>query len=360
MNEKRLSYGVIGAGFIANNVHLPILCNKKEVQVIALCDENENKARSTAKFFGIPRVYPSFSEMLMKENLDVVDILTPPRSHFNLAISSLKAGCHCMVEKPLTTTMADADVVIRVAKEENRALHVIHNFSFMPCMRKAKQIESASKLGDLVCVDVRYLSSLKIEMQRYAEASHWCHDLPGDVFYDLAPHLIMLILDYLHEVKRIKKVVMNLFNDPTVQANELRVTFEAENGLGSLAISFNSLARCFSIDVIKTNGRLFINADNQIVIKYKAMRPTDPTSLVSKGARTLGEVYQQLAGLSSNAFCSITGRYRSLHTESHGYLISKSVNSLQGRGTYPVDLWKAREVVRLLEEILGSGSAAKQ
>jgi predicted dehydrogenase len=360
MSEKPLFYGIIGAGYIASNVHLPILCNNKDVKVTAICDEDTAIARKVANIFKIGNVYANYKEMLENERLDVVDVLTPPRSHADIAIPVLESGCNCLIEKPLTTTVSDADQVIRVAKVNNRILHVIHNFSFMPCMRKAKQLMQTENLGNSVSVDVKYLTSLQVEMQRYAEPSHWCHDLPGDIFYDLSPHLIMLLLDFLDDVRTIKVINAKLSDNPNIKGDELRVILEAKNGVGSLAISFNSPARCVSIDVVRTNGRLFVNADNQIVTKYKPITSRDLTSPVSKGMRTLNEVSQQLSGLASNAFNSITKRYGAIHTESHGYLIRQSIQSMKGQGTYPVDLWKCREVVRLLEAIFGSPTKLTQ
>jgi len=356
MNNKPLSYGVVGAGFIASNVHLPILCHSEGAKVTAVCDEDLARAHKVADNFHISKVYSDFNEMLDAESFDVVDVLTPPSSHVDVALKVLKAGCNCLIEKPLTTKTADADALIDASKRNDRMLHVIHNFSFMPCMRKAKQLLAAEDLGATVSVDVKYFTSLKVEMQRYAEPTHWCHSLPGDIFYDLSPHLIMLLLDFLDDAKNVKTITAKFSDNPNIKWDELRVIVEADNGVGTLAISFNSPARSVSIDVVKTNGRVFLNADNQIVTKYKAITPKDLTSPVSKGMRTLSEVTQQLHGLASNTFNSVTKRYGAIHKESHGYLIRQSMKSMRGEGLYPVDLWKAREVVRLLEAIFGSPS----
>jgi predicted dehydrogenase len=354
MSNKQLSYGIVGAGFIANNVHLPILCSNGEVKVNAICDEDLVRAHKVADTFHISKVYSDFNEMLENETLDVVDVLTPPSSHVQVALKALKAGCNCLIEKPLTTKTVDADALIDASKQNDRILHVVHNFSFMPCMRIAKQLLKDENLGDSVSVDVKYLTSLKVEMQRYAEPTHWCHGLPGDIFYDLSPHLIMLLLDFLDDAKTVTTVTKKLSDNPNIKWDELRVIVEADKGVGTIAISFNSPARSVSIDVVKTNGRLFLNADNQIVTKYNAITPKDLTSPISKGKRTLSEVNQQLRGLASNTFNSVTKRYGAIHKESHGYLIRQSIKSMQGQEVYPVDLWKAREVVRLLEAIFGS------
>jgi hypothetical protein len=73
---------------------------------------------------------------------------------------------------------------------------------------------------------------------------------------------------------------------------------------------------------------------------------------VPRGLNVLGEIGQQLSGLASATASAISGRYNYL--EGHKYLIQSALRSIRGEGTYPVDIWKCREVVRLLEEAFGS------
>ena len=184
-------------------------------------------------------------------------------------------------------------------------------------------------------IDVKYLTSFAVEMRRYLEPTHWCHRIPGDIFYDLAPHLTMLLLDFLEDVCNVKVITKKLSGNLNIHADELKVIVEAKNGVGSLAISFNSPARCVTIDIVRTKGRLSINADNQIVIRHKPLRSQDLANPILKGVRTLGDVCQQITGLSSNAFFSILGKYRNDYTQSHRYLIGESLKVFKEKGRIP-------------------------
>ena len=138
MDSKAKAFGIIGAGYIANLVHLPILSGLNEAKVLAICDEDESKARRTAKRFKIPRMYTDVVEMFEKEDLDIIDILTPPDTHVNLAIQALKKGYHCLIEKPLATKVAEADEVIRVAKEEESCFTCHPQFFFYALCKKSQ------------------------------------------------------------------------------------------------------------------------------------------------------------------------------------------------------------------------------
>jgi predicted dehydrogenase len=346
VKDKALKLGIVGAGYIAA-VHLPVL-SRLGVTLAAICDIDEDRARSVAKRYCIQRVYTSFVDMLEAEALDVVDILTPPNTHADLAEQALQNDCHCLIEKPLALTVADADRIIRLAKEKALALRVIHNYSFLPCIRKARDLVSSGILGKIVDVDIRYVTPL--EMERYFDPSHWIHRLPGGVFSDIAPHLAMLILDFLENVNHVEVMTRKNLKYTYVSADELKVMVEAANGLGSFTLCFSSAVLRFSVDIVGTKGSLLIDADTNTVVCYKALQ--DSSQLLgrtAKGMRALRDIYQRILGLSIN-----TGHMllKSKGTsESHEYLIRLSLNDINNGENGPVSLEKCREVVSLLETV---------
>ena len=82
--------GIVGCGAIASIRHIPALLKLKEKVILqAVCDKNENLARDVARKNGISGVYTDLSQMLANENLDVVDICTPPQIHAPLTIEAI-------------------------------------------------------------------------------------------------------------------------------------------------------------------------------------------------------------------------------------------------------------------------------
>lgn len=353
LSNKAVKVGVVGMGHIANS-HLAVLTKLPEAEVVAICDRDGSRAERASEHFNIPSTYTNLAEMLEKEQLDVVDVVTPPDTHADLAIQAMQHGCHCLMEKPLTTNIRDADQVIRVAEETGRALHVTHNWSFFPSVRKAKFIADSGALGKVIGVDVRYLTSLNVE--RYFDPNHWCHRLPGGIFADISPHLAMILVDFLGEVNSVKAISEKLSHHPHIVADELKVIVEAGDGLGSFSLSFNSPVRQFTINIAGTKSSLSVNVYTNTIVFYKPIGGDKPIGSfregLPRGLRTLAEISQQTAGLSSMALGVITGRHDYL--DAHRYLVEASLRHIRGQDIYPIDIRKCREVVRVLEDVWDS------
>ena len=116
-NEK-LRIGVIGAGGIANSVHLPSLRDCEDAEVVALCDIHADKLERTAREFGIAKTYSHYHEMLASEELDAVLSLVWPDALFRVTLECLRAGRHVLMEKPPGVTTFPAETQLRTAREE--------------------------------------------------------------------------------------------------------------------------------------------------------------------------------------------------------------------------------------------------
>src|ERR1043165_7632932 len=100
MREK-LRVGVIGAGRWAGMAHLPGFSRSPLCELVAICDVDRAKAEARAAEFGIPDVTIDYQELLRRDDIDVVDIVTSGDNHQELSFATLEAGKHCLVEKPV-------------------------------------------------------------------------------------------------------------------------------------------------------------------------------------------------------------------------------------------------------------------
>ncbi len=351
MVKKKIRTAVAGVGYIAREVHLPLLTRWRDIQVLAICDKDDVELQKVGKQFKIERLYLDFTEMVEKERPDLVDICTPPDTHAALAVQALERGCNCIVEKPMALTTVDADRMIKTAKERGLGLYVVHNYSFTPCVRKAKSMVARGEIGRLVSVEVKYIVS--IEKERYFDSSHWCHRFPGDIFStEITPHLIMLILDFLDSEKAecIQVFKGKISDYPHIQADELRAVIKGEHTIGTLSLSYNSPFNQLSICLVGTNGYIRIDGNSQAVFKFGPSKYATKAA-VARGLESLSEIYQLSTGLLASGVNVILGKYVPV-VEGHKYLMSCCWRSLRGEGQYPVDLAKCRQGVKILEEIL--------
>jgi len=144
-----LRIGVIGTGGWGKN-HVRVL---NELQCLAaICDVDTERASSFSRNYHVPS-YTSLDEMLKKEKLDAVTICTPASTHFGMASKALAAGLHTFVEKPMTTTVRDGEMLIEAAKNANRFLTVGFIERFNPPITALKQMMTEGKMGEPILLE---------------------------------------------------------------------------------------------------------------------------------------------------------------------------------------------------------------
>ncbi|WHY70193.1 Gfo/Idh/MocA family protein [Fictibacillus enclensis] len=130
--SKKIRIGIIGCGGIANGKHMPSLSKIDEVELIAFCDIEEERAIKAARDFGTAdaKVYIDYKELLQNEDVDVVHVCTPNHSHAEITIDSLEADKHVMCEKPMAKTSADARRMVDAAKRTGKKLTIGYQYRF--------------------------------------------------------------------------------------------------------------------------------------------------------------------------------------------------------------------------------------
>lgn len=129
MTKKGLKTAVIGAGMISL-YHLRAW-QKVGVPVVAICDIDERRAASRAVEFGIERVYSDPEQLFKDGGFDLVDIATSVGSHGPLTLAAADAGVHVMLQKPMTSTVAEAEALVRAVGDRVRFM-VHENYRYRP------------------------------------------------------------------------------------------------------------------------------------------------------------------------------------------------------------------------------------
>jgi predicted dehydrogenase len=146
----KLKIGIIGCGGIANGKHLPALSALSDVDLVAFCDLVPERAQQACTDYGSAdaKWFTDYKEML-KEDLDVVHVLTPNISHASLTIAALEAGCHVMCEKPMAKTSAEARQMIATAHKTGKKLTIGYQNRFRRDSQYLHQVCAEGVLGDI-------------------------------------------------------------------------------------------------------------------------------------------------------------------------------------------------------------------
>ena len=158
MTEKgRTRIGIIGAGAISQIVHLPILAERYDVDLVALADSDVHKAETLSRRFEVP-VVMSADELIDLDEVDALLICTPNDLHEDLASRALEAGKHVLVERPLATTSRGAARVIDAAERSGTVLSVGLPHRFRPEVMALRSFVQGGELGRLFAVRGSWLT----------------------------------------------------------------------------------------------------------------------------------------------------------------------------------------------------------
>ncbi len=148
---KVLKVGIVGCGGIANGKHLPSLSKLKQVELVAFCDIEVDKAEKAAEQYGVENatVYEDYQELLKDESIDVVHVLTPNSSHAEISIAAMEADKHVLCEKPMAKTSAEAKEMVEVAKRTGKKLTIGYDNRFRPDSQHLHKVVSQGDLGEI-------------------------------------------------------------------------------------------------------------------------------------------------------------------------------------------------------------------
>ncbi|MHB1485453.1 MAG: Gfo/Idh/MocA family protein [Saccharofermentanales bacterium] len=147
---SKLRAGIIGCGGIANAKHLPGLAGIGEVEMVAFCDIILSRAQAAAdKYQPKARVYENYMDLLKNEKLDVVHVCTPNRSHSEITVAALDAGCHVMCEKPMAISEAEAGKMLDAARRTGKKLTIGYQNRYRADSQFLKKECESGALGEI-------------------------------------------------------------------------------------------------------------------------------------------------------------------------------------------------------------------
>ena len=130
MEKKKFNYGIIGTGHIGK-YHIQQIQNIPNVNLVGIFDINQKQCQAIAKELNTTA---SKDLNILLKNCDAVSIATPALSHYKIAKEALKNSCHLFMEKPFTTSVKDAEDLIRLAQDKNLLIQVGHIERFNPAL----------------------------------------------------------------------------------------------------------------------------------------------------------------------------------------------------------------------------------
>lgn len=349
-----MNVGIVGCGGVSE-VHAKSILETKKCTIVSACDLSKERAEDFARRYGVPRVYTDFPEMLQKEKLDVIHILTPPQSHAALAVEAMNSGKHVLVEKPMCMTVAESDEMIAARDRNKVILGVVHSYLFTPAITKALKIVRDGEIGDLLRVDT--LLSIYSSLG-YKGHPRWYHTLQGAYYGEFVPHGLYTQLAFMGKIRKIfgmtrAFVKREISESPElVPFSDLEVTMESDKCLGSLFMtsSIRSQHAIIQTRIIGTKEILIANVPLATLIRMKQTAPEKLPLLEKKtgyaekamlNLKPAAQIVSQTVSLAGKALRGSAGLEMT-----HKTLVKRFVQSIEDGTAPPITAEEGREVVK--------------
>jgi predicted dehydrogenase len=195
---KKINVAQIGFGYWGKNI-LRNLLDMDNVEVVGICDANEANLEKATKLITKNSIYnpklistTDYNHIIENPEIDAVLIVTPPATHYELAIKALKAGKHVFIEKPMTTNYQEAIDIVNQGILSQKKVMVGHTFVYHPVINDLKKLIDSGELGDILYINFDMTNLGKFQLY--------------GVLWDLAPHGISIVQHLLSnpEITRIE------------------------------------------------------------------------------------------------------------------------------------------------------------
>jgi predicted dehydrogenase len=257
--------GIIGVGF-GGQVHVPGF-RSEGWEVAAICSRNREKAQKAAADAQVPDAYTDAMQLIRRDDLTAVSIITPPGAHHELTIAALKAGKHVLCEKPFALDARQAREMVDAAEQSRRTAMIAHEFRHTPQRAYIKQLLADSYIGTF------RLCTIELFLDRYVTAEPrpftWMARMAdgGGLLGALGSHYIDGLRDWFGEVASVSGWLATLRPD-LVDATGKKVEAETDDtfsftltfkngGMATMIASFATTpTRGVKIAVMGDNGTL--------------------------------------------------------------------------------------------------------
>jgi len=262
-NNKKIKWGIIGLGNIANQFAADLLL-LQDAELFAVASRNNSKATEFAKKYHCPKSYDSYEALFTDDQVDIVYIATPHDSHAELSIQALENGKHVLCEKPLALSYKDVARMIEVSKKNNKFFMEAFWTRFIPSVK-----EILEKVNQGIIGDIKYV---KADFAFYADEKEggrlFDKNLGGGALFDIGVYPLFLSYIILGIPKEI--LAKSIYNSNGIDL-QTSMILQYENAQSVLHASISSESD-MKATISGTLGHIQLNAPWYIADGYSVFK----------------------------------------------------------------------------------------
>lgn len=219
----------IGAGYFAR-FHVEAWMRMPEVDLVAICDHERAKAERLAAEFQVKNVFTTIEQVTESLSYDIIDIITPPKTHLSLCLYAAAHDKHIICQKPLAPGFMEAQELVSKMDASEVRFMVHENFRFQPWYRKIKNLLQEGIIGDKIfSINHRMRTGDGWSEGAYLERQPYFRQMPRLLIYETGIHFVDVFRFLQGEVRSVYARLRKL--NPNIAGEDAGlVLFEFENG----------------------------------------------------------------------------------------------------------------------------------
>jgi predicted dehydrogenase len=187
-NEKPLGIGIIGAGF-ARSTQIPGFKNCEGARIVAIASARREHAEEVAREFGIPNVESDWRDLVARDDIDLVSIVTPVVTHYEMALAAIDRGKAVLCEKPMAMNADEAKRMTNAARDAGVLALIDHELRFLPGRLKMRELLQRDEIGKVKHASIIFRADSRADPNR---PWNWWSDKTqgGGVLGALGSHVV--------------------------------------------------------------------------------------------------------------------------------------------------------------------------
>jgi predicted dehydrogenase len=335
--------GIVGCGFISQT-HLRAWAGIPNFRIAGVFDLNRKLAATRAKQFRIPVLFDTLQDLYAE--CEVVDVCTPPQTHFEIAQTVIAANKHLVIEKPLVMDVCQWDTLLPLLRQSQTQVLVIHNLKYSSSLTQAKRWAEEGRIGEIIRLEREFLTDPTHDRMLDGNG-HWSHTLPGGRWFETLPHELYLIY---HFVGALQLADVRALHTPRAgvgaPADEVLITLNNANCFASIHYSSNCQQNKRTFAIQGTRGSILVD----VLGDYAVLSTGQDTTLQRRlGGLVAFETAQRILGWVPNRVQYAMARASG--ETPHSRIIRAFASYLDGQGQHPTPLDEIDYVVRNADAI---------
>jgi len=282
---QNLKVGIIGAGGIAAKMHLPELQTVDHCEVVMLAGRKQTRLDVLCRKFNVPHSTQNYQEVIDDERINAVAIALPHPLHVEWGVKAIKAGKHVYMQKPLSTSMDEADAFVEETDNHNQTVLALPYMS-NPHVLATRDYIQEGKLGTISSAQARsshggpevYYAGIQEILEEKPTDDLWFFDAnKADVgaLFDMGVYAIANLVSVVGAVKSVTAKLTTV-SKPTRLEDTASMILEFENGaLGTAQTGWCDAARTYEFSVHGTAGKIVSSRQAQSLQYFYPLSDVD-------------------------------------------------------------------------------------